>query len=683
MNNFDIVKVKEKNIFGINYPLVHIHLFFKNKCDYKLEVDGDSYNYDILSLDNSNEIIISCKINKNNSLIKLYAIHNGKEYLICTLKNNLFFRICSKLKNITNDIKVNYKVRNNKVRNNKDPYYNPFIKSDYQKWINRNEKDDILVELDYNPLISIIIPVYNVSKTLLSECLDSILNQIYQNYEVCLVDDCSTKEETLEVIKAYTRKDSRIKVVYRKKNGHISKASNDALKIATGEFVALMDNDDVIPKNALYEMVKALNSNKEIDMIYTDEDKLDFDGKRCEPHFKSDYAPDTLLSNNYICHFTLLRKKIVDEIGGFRCGYEGAQDYDLFLRFTEKTNKIYHIPKILYHWRKVSSSTSISFDNKNYAVQNGKKALEDALRRRKITGEVLVHNKIPYYQIRYIYEKEPMISIVIPTKDHADILDCCIKSIYDKTNYKNYEIIVVNNNSEKEETFNLFNTYSNKYSNFKVIDANIEFNYSKINNLAVNESKGDYIVLLNNDTEVISPDWLKEMVGYAMQEHIGTVGVKLLYPDDKLQHAGVVMGLGGIASHTFLNFNKDDCGFYGRLLVPYNYSANTAACLMVSKKKFLEIGGLEEKLKVAYNDVDFNLKLLEKGYYNVFIPQVELYHFESKSRGIDDTEEKKKRFSQESKFMHDKWEHMILNDPFYNPNFSKYYYFMLDIGKAK
>lgn len=674
MKKFDIVKVKEKNIFGINYPLVHIHLCFKEKCNYKLEIDGKSCEYDVIYLDDPNEIIITCSIDKNNSLIKLFAIHKDSEYLICTLKNNLFVRMCSKLKKLKSDIKVKYKMRRRKI----EPYYNPFVKEEYQKWIDKFDFNDSPVKLKYNPLISIIVPVYNVDRVFLCKCLDSILNQTYQNFEICLADDCSTNKETLETLKQYSEKDSRIKVFYRKKNGHISATSNSALEMATGEYIALMDNDDIISKNALYEMVKVLNLDKKIDMIYTDEDKIDFDGTRCEPHFKSDYAPDTLLSSNYICHFTLLRKNIVDEIGGFREGYEGAQDYDLFLRFTEKTNKIFHIPKILYHWRKLSGSTAVTVGNKGYAIQNGKKALEDALKRRDIKGEVIIHEKIPYYSIRYIYDKEPMISIIIPTKDHTDILKCCIDSIYNKTNYKNYEVIVVNNNSEKTETFELFEMYDKKYSNFKVIDANMEFNYSKINNLAVNESKGEYIVLLNNDTEVISPDWLELMVGYAMQKHIGTVGVKLLYPNDKIQHAGVVMGLGGIASHAFLNLNNDECGFYGRLAVPYNYSANTAACLMVSRNKFLEVGGLEEKLKVAYNDVDFNLKLLNKGYYNVFIPQVQLYHYESKSRGLDDTLEKQKRFSQESKFMYDNWSHMIFNDPYYNSNLSKYYIFMLD-----
>lgn len=539
----------------------------------------------------------------------------------------------------------------------------------YIWWIKHMEEKPVYTELKYQPLISIIIPVYNVKGKYLEKCIDSILAQKYTNYEVILVDDASINEDTLRTLKKYENQE-KIKVVYREKNGHISRTSNDALKEARGEFIALVDDDDELTENALYEVVKALNKNKKLDFIYSDEDKIFVKGKRHHPNFKPDWSPDTFLSMNYMSHLGVIRKSLVDEVGGFRVGYEGAQDYDLYLRVTEKTDKIYHIPKILYHWRAIPGSTAQSDGEKNYAVENGKKALEDALKRRKVKGEVRIHPMCPYYYIEYEVKNDPLVSIIIPTKDMADVLKVCLESLFEKTTYKNFEVIVVNNNSEKGETFELFDEFKRKYDNFSVMDANYEFNYSKINNEAVKKSKGKYIVLLNNDTEIITPNWLEMMLGYASQRHIGAVGVQLWYPDDKVQHAGVVMGL-GVASHVFLNHNGDSLIWGGRLSVPYNYSAVTAACLMVAKSKWKEVGGLEEKLKVAFNDVDLNLKLLERGYYNICIPMVKLYHYESKSRGKDDTPEKKARFDGEIEFMEKKWKKYIDNDPFYNPNFSK------------
>lgn len=559
----------------------------------------------------------------------------------------------------------------------KNMFYNPFIKDEYNCWIEENPIEMEYKKLNFEPLISVIIPVYNVAGNYLRECLDSVLNQTYNNYEICIADDCSTNKETLEVLKEYEKKYKKVKVIYREKNGHIVEASNSALSIASGDYITLLDNDDVIEKNALYEMVKVLNNDKKIDMIYSDEDKLDLNGKRCEPNFKPDWSPDTLMSMNYICHFVMMRKSIIDEIGGFRKGTEGSQDYDLFLRFTERTNNIYHLSKILYHWRMIEGSTSMAKKFKNYTYTNGKKVLEDTLDRRNIKGFVKEDRNKTFYITEYLYDKEPLISIIIPTRDYASTLETCLKSIYEKTTYKNYEILVMNNNSVEEETFKLFDEYK-KNKNFKVIDVNTEFNYSNINNIGVKKAKGDFIVLLNNDTEIITPNWLNIMVGYAMQPHIGAVGPKLFYPDNRIQHAGVILGLGGVASHAYIGTTRHDSGIFGRLNVPYDYSAVTAACLMVEKKKFLEVNGLNEDLKVAYNDVDFNIKLLKKGYYNLFVPQVELYHFESKSRGLDTTTEKYKRFLKESEYMYNSWDKEIKNDQFYNPNFSKKGCFLLD-----
>lgn len=708
MNKY--IKIHEVNICGIKRPLLLFRGTDLKKYDeIQIISEGEIIEFESKTYGDEASFLISAPLNNTNHLIEIYVIKKGKKYLIYSIKNNVIYRVFNKIRFIINKAlqkikhvflvinkgisfawrehhflipptlwKKYFKMLKTKLKYMGAYTFNPFNKEEYNKWIIESEEKTVYEKLNYNPLISIVIPVYNIGKKYLSECIESILNQKYENFEICLADDHSTNNETIETLKEYEQKDERIKVIYRKENGHISNASNSALSIATGEFVAMMDNDDVIPENALYEMVKVLNENKDIDFIYTDEDKLDVDGKRCEPNFKSDYAPDSLLSSNYFCHFTLLRTSILKEIGGWKVGYEGAQDYDLFLRFVEKTNHIYHIPKILYHWRKVEGSTSMTIDNKGYAIERGKKALEDALKRRKINAEVIVHPKVPYYMIDYKLKKQPLISIIIPTRDYAETLEECLKSLYKRTTYKNYEVIVMNNNSEEKETFDLFKRYEKKHKNFKVIDVNTEFNYSNINNIGVKECKGDYVVLLNNDTEIITDNWLEIMVGYASQKHIGTVGAKLLYPDNTVQHAGVLLGVGGVASHAFIGCSRDDVGMYGRLSVPYNYSANTAACLMVSKKKFNEVHGLEEKLKVAYNDVDLNLKILKKGYYNVCLPQVELYHYESKSRGLDTTSEKYKRFLQESSYMFEKWGNLLKNDPYYNKNFSLKQNFVLD-----
>lgn len=572
-----------------------------------------------------------------------------------------------------------HSLKNNVSNKNIDElFYNPLVDSDYRKWLEEQDENVVYEKLKYNPLISFIIPVYNVSRELLCECLDSIINQSYQNFEICLADDCSTNEETLATLREYEKKYDKVKVVYRKENGHISEASNSALEIASGEFIGLVDNDDVLAKDALYYIAKELNRDKTLDMIYTDEDKLDFDGQRCFPHFKSDFALDTFLSSNYICHFTVLRKKIVKKIGGFRSEYNGAQDYDLFLRIIDETRKICHIPRVLYHWRMTKGSTSSSGGNKNYAYDAGKGALEDYFQRNKIQSRVHLIGEPQMYRIEYLYKKEPSISIIIPTKDKADVLDVCLKSIYEKTNYQNYEVIVIDNNSCEERTFSLLNNYKSNYDNFKYFTYQCEFNYSYLNNEAVKKASGDYIVLLNNDTEVISENWLHDMVGYASQKHIGCVGAKLLYPNRTIQHAGVVIGVGGIAMHANVSTGENQFGYFGRLVSVYDWSCVTAACLMIKKSKYLEVDGLDESLKVAYNDVDFNLKLLENGYSHVVLPDVKLFHYESLSRGNDMRADQIKRFQEETDYMCDKWGKMLLSDKYYNDNMSYGYAFRLD-----
>ncbi len=546
---------------------------------------------------------------------------------------------------------------------------NLFInQKEYLKWFENNSLEvENRKNFKYKPLISFIVPTYNVSRDLLSKCLDSLLEQTYQNFEICIADDNSPNPETRETIEEYKKKSDKIHVVYRKKNGMISEASNSAIKISRGEFIVLVDNDDVVEKEALYYIVEVLNKDKDIDMIYTDEDKIDFRGRYMEPHFKPDYSPDTLMGVNYICHLCCLRKSIVEELGGFRKKYDGAQDYDLFLRFTEKTKKIYHIEKVLYHWRQTTTSTAGGLDNKSYAYTAGANALKDALKRRGLKGEVMPNPRVSTYLVKYGNSNE-LISIIIPIKDAADVTRRCIDSIYNKSTYRNFEIILIDNNSSQDETFAMIKEYEEKYDNFRSIRLECEFNYSYINNQGVKEARGDYILLLNNDTEVITPDFLEYMLGYARLEHAGCVGVKLLYPDKLVQHAGVVLGYGGVAGHIYVTASREDNGLFGRLVMPYNYSAVTAACLMIKKEKFEKVSGFDENLKVALNDVDLNLKLLDSGYYNVCLSNVELMHYESKSRGYEASSEKHQRFLKEQEYVKKKWGKILKRDKFFSKN---------------
>jgi len=545
---------------------------------------------------------------------------------------------------------------------------NLFVNQDaYLKWLEDSKEEISYQKFSYQPLISFIVPTYNVSRELLEECLNSLLNQSYTNFEICIADDHSTLEETIETLKEYEKKYKNVHVVFRKKNGMISEASNTAISIAKGEFIALVDNDDLVERDALYYVVQVLNKNKKLDMIYSDEDKIDFKGKFMEPHFKPDYSPETLMGVNYICHLCVLRKSIVDKLGGFRKKYDGSQDYDLFLRFVEQTENIHHIEKILYHWRQTPTSTAGYLGNKSYAYQAGKLALEDALKRRCLKGEVLENPRVSTYLVKYSI-KNSKVSIIIPMKDHASVSRRCFESIYEVNRYSNFEVIVIDNNSCEEETFELLEEYKNKYDNFKVKRLECEFNYSYLNNEAVKMASGEYLLFLNNDTEFTQEDTLEYMVGYASLDHVGCVGIKLLYPDKLVQHAGVVLGFGGVAGHIYVANNYHDNGLFGRLVMPYNYTAVTAACMMLKKDKFLEVKGFDEKLKVALNDVDLNLKVLDKGYYNVCLSNVEMLHYESKSRGYEASREKHERFLTEQEYMKKKWKTKLDRDPY----FSKY-----------
>jgi len=528
-----------------------------------------------------------------------------------------------------------------------------------------------LAQLSFQPTISLIVPVYNPSRQFLTAMIESVLSQVYPHWELCLADDASTEPHVREVITRYEALDDRIKVEFRSENGHISAASNSALSLATGEFIALLDHDDALAPQALYEMVAQLNQQPDLDMIYSDEDKIDTGDRRFDPFFKPDWCPDSFLSRMYTCHLGVYRRTLVDEIGGFRVGFEGAQDYDFVLRFTELTQRIAHLPKILYHWRSHPQSTAQTADSKDYAAAAAQRALSEAIVRRGEPGRVLPSGS-GHWIIRYEIVKPGAVTIVIPTKDLASTLEMCLRSIFSKTTYPDYEVLVVDNGSVEAATRELFDRWSLKEADrFRVVPYPQPFNYSKLNNFAVEHTDSPYLLFLNNDTEVIDGDWLTAMVEQGQRSSIGAVGATLLYPDDTIQHAGVVLGIGGVAGHSHKTFPHGSGGYVAQLKTINNYSAVTAACLLCRREVFLAVGGFEERLQIAFNDVDFCLKLIEKGYRNVHLPHVVLYHYESKSRGFEDTPEKQLRFKQEIDYMRDRWGELLDADPCYSPHLTR------------
>ncbi len=541
-----------------------------------------------------------------------------------------------------------------------------------QDMFSENEINDLknrTGNFKYSPKISIITPVYNVDEIWLKKAINSVLNQAYTNWELCMVDDGSSKEHIKKILEEYKMNDSRIKIKYLSENQGISVASNEALSIANGEFVGFLDHDDELTINALFEVINLLQYHPDADMIYSDEDKIDINNQRSDPYFKPDWSPDLLLSNMYTCHFGVYRKKIIEEIGGFRKGYEGSQDYDLVLRLTEITDKIYHIPKILYHWRKIPNSTAENYNAKGYAETNALKSLENALERRNIKGKVLPGIFPSSFRVKREIIGNPKVTIIIPTKDHLEVLKKCLESIQKKTQYVNYNIIIVDNNSQDSQTIKYLKTISKK-SNIKVLKFEKVFNFSAINNFAAGYSDGEYLLFMNNDTEVISEEWLSSMLEHAQRKEVGAVGAKLLYPDNTIQHAGIIIGMTGIppiGAHSHRYLPASSPGYFGRTQITHNVSAVTAACVMIRKEVFEEVGMFDENIGVAFNDVDLCLKIRKKGYLIVYTPYALLYHHESLSRGLDDT--KLKRFSEEVKYVRERWGDLIdKGDPYYNPN---------------
>jgi GT2 family glycosyltransferase len=543
------------------------------------------------------------------------------------------------------------------------------------------EAQRILDNLSYKPLISVIMPVYNPEELHLIRALESVAQQYYQNWELCIVDDASSRSYVRKVLEEFAKEfpPGKVKITFRDTNGHIVKASNDGLAMASGEFVAFLDHDDELAPDALLEVVRLLNDHPDADMIYSDEDKIRPDGTYGDPFFKPDWSPELILGEMFTCHLGVYRKEIVDRIGGFREGFEGSQDWDLVLRLSEVTSRIFHIPKVLYHWRMHAGSTAMNADHKDYAAEAGKMAVEEALIRR---GEdAIVEPVAPgRHLVRYRLKGEPLISIIIPTRDLSYDLDKTINSIHHKSSYKNYEIVVVDNNSVDEKTFETFDKWQRMLgSRFKVRECREAFNFSRLVNLGVSNSDGEIILLLNNDMELIGPsDWLEDMAAYAQRQSIACVGAELLYPDNTIQHAGVILGISpdprtpGVAGHAFKYLPADHPGYFDRLRIVSNWAAVTGACLMVRRSLWDEVGGFDESLAVAFNDTDFCLKLLAKGYRHVVLPHVRFYHHESKSRGYEDTVDKQIRFKREIDTMRERWSSILDNDPYYNPQLPKH-----------
>lgn len=555
-----------------------------------------------------------------------------------------------------------------------------FLKSDkpknnklaYMNWIQRYDKS-IKVNADLTSvLFSIVMPAYNANLLWLEEAIDSVINQTYCNWELCIADDCSTDPLVKATLQSYVANNPKIKVIFRETNGHISSASNSAIDLASGDWIVLLDQDDLLHPNALAHVALAIEHNPSCQMIYSDEDKIDENGARFNPYFKSDWNPDLFYSHNMFSHLGCYKTNLIRSIGGFRVGYEGAQDYDLALRCIEliAPSQIHHIPKILYHWRSHPASTASGADlAKPYAMLAGEKAINDHLARLKVSASVRLTGS--GYRITYnILDPKPKVSIIIPTRNNFALLKKCTDSTLNKTAYSDYEILIVDNNTDDPKTLQFLNQLSGD-PRITIIHNSDPFNYSTLNNKAVKFASGEVLVLMNNDIEVINPEWLSELISHAIRPEIGAVGAKLWYPDNTIQHAGLILGVGGVANSAHHRLGKHQDDYFSKSNLVQSVSAVTAACLAVKKSLYEKVGGLdEENLGIAFNDVDFCLKLLELGYRNIYTPYAELFHHESASRGYDTSPEKQARLAKEEAYMWERWGDILRNDPAYNPNLS-------------
>jgi GT2 family glycosyltransferase len=546
----------------------------------------------------------------------------------------------------------------------------------YRRWIARHEPNAARLAQQRKassarrPLVSIVVPVYNTPADFLDQMVRSILEQTYSHWELCIADGGSTSTWIRPTLERWAAADPRLRVAFLGTNRGISGNTNAALALASGEFVAFLDHDDLLAPFALFEVVQAMNANPDADFFYSDEDKLDESGRRVDPCFKPDWSPDVLRSHNYICHLLTLRRDLVERIGGLREGFDGAQDYDLVLRASECARRIVHIPRVLYHWRMHTQSTASTTDSKRYLVEAGRRALTEHLERTQ-TSAAVTEGHIPgMYRVLYRLPRQPLVSVLIPNRDSVEMLTRCLDSIT-RSSYAHYEIIVLENQSEHRETLSYYRRLEQE-RRARIIPWDKPFNYAAVNNFGAAHARGDVLLFLNNDIEAINSDWLERLVTHAMRPEVGAVGAKLYYADDSIQHAGIVVGMGGIAGHVHLRFPREADGYLQRLRIPHNCSAVTGACLMCRRDVFERTGGFDESLVLAFNDVDLCLQIQALGYRVLWTPEAELYHFESKTRGYEDTPEKLARFQCEYRRFAAKWGQWLASgDPFFNSNFRR------------
>lgn len=558
--------------------------------------------------------------------------------------------------------------------------------ADYDTWLRimRVSRQELFAQrktkFSYAPKFSVVVPLYHTPAKFLKDLVRSMMYQSYANWELCLVNSSPEDVHLTSLLENWAMRDKRIRVIRLEKNLGIAQNTNAGIAASTGEFIAFLDHDDFLEPDALFCYADALNKDKTIDVFYSDEDKTDeYAAHYFYPHFKSDFNIDLLHANNYMCHFLAVRKSLVDTVGGLNEKFDGAQDYDFVLRLTENTKKIYHCPRILYHWRCSNQSTAANQGNKMYAIHAGKAALNAHYKRIGWNARAQEGAVDGWYQTKFTLKEEPLVSILIPNKDHTDDLDVCLNSFFERADYQNYEFIIIENNSVLPETFAYYEKIEKEHDNVKVVYWEAGFNYSTINNFGFKFAKGDYIMLLNNDVELITSDIFQSMLGFCMRPEVGIVGAKLLYNDHTVQHAGVLVGAGGLADHVFKGIHEDDPGYMGRAISSQDVSAVTAACLLVKRSVYEEVGGLEDEFQVAFNDVDFCLKVRKAGYLIVYDADVKLFHYESKSRGMEDTTERFIRFGNEMMLLNSKWD--ILStfvDPYYNPNLSYLEYYKIN-----
>lgn len=633
------------------------------------------------------------KLNKNSKILAEHTANLEKQLqTITSAKTFIIWQLCVKFKKILKRIINNPKLI---IKYSKKLFSGELkdillrinfsealsfsiddINEQYKKWRKRrNIERPIVSNLN---LFSILLPTYKSNIPLLKETINSVLKQSYSNWELCVIDDSSGDKKLKAVLEEFQRSDNRIKVKFLSTNVGIGAATDAAFKISSGDFVAFLDHDDILEPHALQGVANAISEYPEADFIYSDEDKLSEEGFNIEPYFKPDWSPNLLLSLNYITHFTVIKRDLVEKVGGISHNHDGSQDYDLFLKTTEKANSIIHIPDILYSWRKVPGSTAAVYDSKNYADKASVKALSDAISRRGLDAIAGVGIIPGTFRVKYNIKNNPKVSIIIPSKDNLRYLKRAISSILEKSTYKNFEILLVDTGSKDPETLSYIELFTGK-DKINVLNWDKHFNYSAVNNYAVKQAKGKYLLFLNDDVEIISPDWIESMLEHAQRKEVGAVGAKLLYPNDTIQHAGIVLGIRGgeiekgVAGHILKMYPDIPLGLplFNIKDVVRDVSAVTAACLMVSKKKYIEVGGMDEKFRIAFNDVDFNLRLLQKGYQNIYTPYAKLYHHESvsvgdPSKGTRDLNE----FSKEISLMHNKWSGALQKDKFYNNNLS-------------